>query len=78
MTKKNIRSKDYLQSTEPWRSTRPLTFPIEHLDDPAVQVDTTRGEDKGNVGEVEIANVDLVAVDADIEIELELVSFSKK
>jgi hypothetical protein len=42
---------------------------VEHLDDLAVQVDTSRGEDKGDVGKVEIANIDLVAIDTDIEVE---------
>jgi len=43
-------------------------------DDSASEVETARGEDKGDVGEVEVTDVNLVAVDADIKVELRSVS----
>ena len=47
---------------------------LSSSDDSAIEIDTSRGEDKGDVGEVEIADVNLVTVDADIEIELQRVN----
>lgn len=43
-------------------------------DDSVSEVETARGEDKGDVSKVEVADVNLVPVDADIEIELQRVS----